>query len=378
MACQALPLPTPPDGTLDSASHIKQGVWAMIAVFLGYCLMQAPPTLLIRPHPIFWRLIHGLAVLYLVFLTFILFQTRDDARQFMKHLHPDLGIELPERSYGADCRIYTPENPTNKFKNVYDTVLDEFVIAHVLGWYAKAILYRNQLLLWILSVGFELMEVTFHHMLPNFNECWWDSIVLDVLICNWFGIWAGMKTVRYFDGKTYDWVGISRQPSFVGKVRRTMLQFTPATWDRDRWDMLSGPKRFIQVLCLIVVTLTVELSCFFLKYCLWIPPRNPLNSYRLLVWFFVANPALREVNYFIHDDAPMKKLGSFGWLAIALCILEVLICIKFGRGLYPEPMPRWIVVCWSAALLAMATFVIAWSVSEFRKGGQKRSPRKIS
>lgn len=85
---------------------------------------------------------------------------------------------------------------------------------------------RNQPLLWVLSIGFELMEVwlltslnsfssfyrhlcrtylvtlyissqslifswyvqlTFRHMLPNFNECWWDSIILDILICNWFG-----------------------------------------------------------------------------------------------------------------------------------------------------------------------------------------------
>lgn len=32
------------------------------------------------------------------------------------------------------------------------------------------------------------------------------------------GIWAGMRTVRYFDGKTYEWVGISRQPNIMGKV----------------------------------------------------------------------------------------------------------------------------------------------------------------
>jgi len=32
------------------------------------------------------------------------------------------------------------------------------------------------------------------------------------------GIWAGMHTVRYFDGKTYEWVGLSRQPSIMGKV----------------------------------------------------------------------------------------------------------------------------------------------------------------
>lgn len=27
-----------------------------------------------------------------------------------------------------------------------------------------------------------------------------------------------MHTVRYFDGKTYEWVGISRQPNIIGKV----------------------------------------------------------------------------------------------------------------------------------------------------------------
>ena len=90
--------------------------------------------ILIRPHPAVWRLVHGLAVVYLVALTFLLFQVsqmwgfnwmdtvllsllamillvlatqseghtgsylflisqnRDDARQFMKLLHPDLGV----------------------------------------------------------------------------------------------------------------------------------------------------------------------------------------------------------------------------------------------------------------------------------------------
>jgi hypothetical protein len=32
------------------------------------------------------------------------------------------------------------------------------------------------------------------------------------------GIWAGMHTVRHFDGKTYEWVGLSRQRSIMGKV----------------------------------------------------------------------------------------------------------------------------------------------------------------
>lgn len=51
----------------------------------------------------------------------------------------------------------------------------------------QALIIRDYPLLWVLSVGFELMELTFQHMLPNFNECWWDSWVLDVAVCNLLG-----------------------------------------------------------------------------------------------------------------------------------------------------------------------------------------------
>lgn len=367
--------PSPPE-TGNPVGHVKGGVLAMIAVFLGYCLMQAPNTILIRPHPAVWRLMHGVAVVYLMFLTFLLFQTRDGARQFLRHLHPDLGVELEERSYGADCRIYTPENPTNKFKNVYDTIFDEFVLAHIFGWYAKAIMLRNNLSLWIISVGFEFMEVTFNHMLPNFNECWWDSLILDILVCNWLGIWAGMTTVSYFDGKKYEWVGLSRQPSFIKKLKRSMSQFTPATWDRDQWDMFSAPLRFLQVLLLIIGCLVVELNAFFLKFCLWIPPPNPLNLYRLIVWWLIANPAVREYNQFLQNREPIKKLGSFCWLALALMIVESLISIKFGNGLYPKPMPLWLRVFWGTAFGVTAVVLAVWSYRDYVRAQKLRAALK--
>ncbi|KAM3344360.1 CDP-diacylglycerol-serine O-phosphatidyltransferase 1 isoform X2 [Capsicum galapagoense] len=345
----------------DVTTSVKRGVWAMVAVYLAYSLLQAPSTVLIRPHPAIWRLVHGMAVIYLVALTFLLFQRRDDARQFMTFLHPNLGIELPERSYGADCRLYAPENPTNRFKNVYDTLFDEFVLAHILGWWGKAIMIRNQPLLWVLSIGFELMELTFRHMLPNFNECWWDSIILDIFICNWFGIWAGMRTVRYFDGRTYEWVGISRQPNIMGKVKRTLGQFTPAHWDKDEWHPLLGPWRFLQVLSLCVIFLTVELNTFFLKFCLWIPPRNPLIVYRLVLWWLLAIPTIREYNNYLQDRKPVKKVGAFCWLALAICIVELLICVKFGHGLFPDPMPKWLVIFWTCIGFGLVLILSAWS-----------------
>uniref|UniRef100_A0A0D3ESJ9 CDP-diacylglycerol--serine O-phosphatidyltransferase n=1 Tax=Oryza barthii TaxID=65489 RepID=A0A0D3ESJ9_9ORYZ len=248
----------------DKVIPIKRGVWAMIAVFLAYCTLQAPSTILIRPHPAVWRLVHGMAVVYLVALTFLLFQKRDDARQFMKHLHPGLG------NYQRDHMVLTAE-----------TLFDEFVIAHVLGWWGKAVMIRNQLLLWVLSVGFELMELTFRHMLPNFNECWWDSI------------WAGMHTVRYFDGKTYEWVGLSRQPSIMGKL----VKFT-------------------------LSSLVNHFHC----------GRNPLVVYRLILWWLIAIPAIREYNTYLQDRKPVKKVGAFCWLSLAICMVELLICMKFGHG----------------------------------------------
>ncbi|RZB43563.1 CDP-diacylglycerol--serine O-phosphatidyltransferase 1 isoform C [Glycine soja] len=396
------------DASGDLVTSVKRGVWAMIAVFLAYCLLQAPSTVLIRPHPAIWRLVHGMAVVYLVALTFLLFQSfvalspaserkctnmysqflslqkRDDARQFMKFLHPDLGVELPERSYGADCRIYLPENPASRFKNVYETLFDEFVLAHVIGWWGKAILIRNQPLLWVLSIGFELVEYTFRHMLPNFNECWWDSIILDILICNWFadcnifylvyyaGIWAGMHTVRYFDGKTYKWVGLSQQPNIIGKVKRTLGQFTPAQWDKDEWHPLLGPWRFIQVLSLCIVFLTVELNTFFLKFCLWIPPRNSVVIYRLILWWLLAIPTIREYNSYLQDRKPVKKVGAYCWLSLAICIVELLICIKFGHGLYPKSMPIWLVIFWSGVGVTIFTFLLLWSWQLHRTLGNKK------
>ena len=84
------------------------------------------------------------------------------------------------------------------------TLFDEFVVAHTLGWWGKAVILRNYPMLWVLSVGFEFMELTFQHMLPNFNECWWDSWLLDVALCNFIGLLAGMWTVRWGPNKAHE------------------------------------------------------------------------------------------------------------------------------------------------------------------------------
>lgn len=58
--------------------------------------------------------------------------------------------------------------------------MDAFVIAHLLGWYGKAVVLRDYWFCWILSVMFEVMEYSLAHQLNNFAECWWDHVSLKV------------------------------------------------------------------------------------------------------------------------------------------------------------------------------------------------------
>lgn len=46
--------------------------------------MQGPSTSMVRPHPAVWRIIHGMIIIYLFALVFLLFQDVSDARQLLK------------------------------------------------------------------------------------------------------------------------------------------------------------------------------------------------------------------------------------------------------------------------------------------------------
>lgn len=60
--------------------------------------------------------------------------------------------------------------------------MDVFVLAHVLGWYGKAIILRDQWICWILSITFEFLEYSLQHQLNNFAECWWDHVSPSIFV----------------------------------------------------------------------------------------------------------------------------------------------------------------------------------------------------
>ncbi len=71
---------------------------------------------------------------------------------------------------------------------------------------------------------FELLEYSFEHQLPNFSECWWDHWIMDALLCNGFGIYLGMRTLKYLNMKEYNWRGMWTIHSFKYVLSKIILK----------------------------------------------------------------------------------------------------------------------------------------------------------
>lgn len=74
-------------------------------------------------------------------------------------IDPSLSKPTINWSYNIDCWVYVPDNPDSKFPNIKST-MDIYVIAHFFGWAAKTLMFRNNILVWIMSVGFEVLELS--------------------------------------------------------------------------------------------------------------------------------------------------------------------------------------------------------------------------
>lgn len=294
-------------------------VCTLFILLLGLFVFPSGPF--IRPHPLLWRLAFGVGVVYQLALLVLLFQTKAHARHALTYLYPYLGVPLDEKTYAADCSL----TPTNFFN-----AIDIFFVGHLLGWTVKALMLRDWRICWVISVQWELIEVVFRHMLPNFAECWWDSWLLDVALSNGVGIWMGCKLCELLEMRQYRWTRVQDIPTLAGKLQRGVMQFTPQSWMRVQWEPTSTISRFMVVNTVIFAMNLAELDAFFLKYLLWIPPPCPLNIHRILVFCLIGPPALRQV-YLYMMDKHARSVGMFVWLACCVLFTELCLIFKLAK-----------------------------------------------
>lgn len=174
-----------------------------------------------------------------------------------------------ELSHTADCRLH---------RAVIPAVLDRFVLAHLLGWAVKAFLYPHRPTLWAASLLFELAERVALPFVPSLRECWWDSLLLDVLICNALGIELVLAFVK------------------------SIVHLSTAT-------------HALVVLCLIVT----DLNAFLLKQAFHVRNAAPVNVYRLMAFAVLAVIALPQLRRAQHT-IPMLPAVYITVLAVEFAV----------------------------------------------------------
>jgi len=325
----------------------RVGVYAAIAAFLTFSMLQFRDGPFIRPHPAFWRVVLGVNLLYELGLVFLLFQDITTARLMLTYIDPNLGVPLPEKSYAEDCAL-TPTTIWN--------ALDIFCVAHTLGWFGKAMILRDYWFCWILSIAFELAEYSLQHQLANFAECWWDHWILDVLLCNWIGTYIGMKTCQYFEVKPYEWRGLRQTRGLRSKARRVLSQFSPHDFTAFKWGTASSFTHYVTVVLLLAVFLAAELNPFYLKSLLWMEPDHPIIILRLAGVFLCALPAVRELFQYINDPGRAVRMGTHVWLLLATILTELLTIMKWSKGQFTEPFPRSVKWGWGIGVTMLVVY----------------------
>ncbi|RNF22363.1 phosphatidyl serine synthase [Trypanosoma conorhini] len=357
---------------MSVVASVKLGLAASAFSFLVFGVIHLPDSLLVRPHPFVWRGVLALAVLYVALLSFLLFQNLTTVRAIMGLYDPALLEALPEGQYAVDCRISTPSKPYLFFHTAFDV----FIIAHALGYFVKTLILRDWRLATCVSVGFEILEVTFQHVLPNFKECWWDHLLLDVLLCNGGGTLLGMFMLRRLRAKKYHWVALRNIKGYKGKTQRILGQFGPRSFVSYEWDVFHDPKRFVQFLMVLLFMFLEELNCFTMKHILQMPPKYHLVTLRLALWSLMAMPSIREIYAYINaTDTKMARLGATAWVSISALLLETIWIAKLAMegGYFYQPMPTHIAVPWMCAIFLFAVwFALFFGVLSLRQRRERR------
>ncbi|EYB94753.1 hypothetical protein Y032_0167g108 [Ancylostoma ceylanicum] len=353
--------------------NVYDGLMGTFALFLVVSALAFPNGPFIRPHPVLWRIIFGMSVVYLMILQFTLFQTYADIKKVLSWLDPD-GLsheKLVEKEYAVNCSDVTLERIWSH--------MDIFAVGHFLGWAMKALLIRHGILCWYISIAWELTEVVFTKLLPNFEECWWDAIILDVLLCNGLGIWFGLKVCSFFQMRQFHWESIKDIKSHRGRFKRAVMQFLPESWTELHWFNSNAFKRTMAVYLFVLIWLLTELNTFFLKHVFAVDTKHSFVFWRIILIALISAPSIRQF-YLYATDPLVKRIGMQCWVYCAVTALEAAICIKFGRHMFPD-LPIYPIIAW-IGFLVVGTFFSIWlsvwwarfisDTKEFDFDGEKR------
>lgn len=205
------------------------------------------------------------------------------------------------------------------------------MVSHFVGWAFKAVIFRNNVLVWTLSAAFEVYELSLRHWLPNFHECWWDHLLLDLFGCNLLGILLGNYLLRRLGLRGFHWFFEPTEHSeALGRPARLRYALTQvrAHAAQQKWHFLASPANFLTVLWLVLLNSLIDLSNFFNKKMLGLPASHYLLVVRILIIGTYSIVAIRELYDFTRLPEAKRKVPFNLYLGHFIVLAELALFLR--------------------------------------------------
>ena len=367
--------------TNSMISNIRMMIFVanLLTIYLAVLFLPEPSKK--RGWSLFWKIIQGAAFAYAINILIWLFFSKENLQYVLKNIYDsNLGVPLAERSYAEDCRVFTPENAVSYFYNITSS-FDMFVLAHFVGWTFKVWIFRNSTMAWILSIAFEIMEWTMEVWLPNFKECWWDHVLFDLLGCNLLGMIIGQITVRKFKMRKLFWF-MERTEEFESLKWHQKITYAFTSRDEyiknDKWHWLSELWTFNAVTWFWFMNLYMDLSYFYNKAMIEMPPPHWMFSIRIwILGFFSIIAANDYYDYVVTRKCTSMTVPVF--LIHMIMILEGLLFIKnLKPGLFSNPVHYHIKIFWIGFFIFVASMQVFLFLDKKLRNGKSVKSSKMN
>lgn len=293
-------------------------------------------------------------LIYMSFIIFMLHMRPDYGRWVLGYLDETLNKSVTKEmhTYDDNCEFY--------WQNIWDG-MDHYYIVHLIDWFLASLVIRDAYILHFWQLLDEVVELSVQHILPHFRECWWDHILLDILMSNIPAITFGLWFMNKVGIRGYDWLGREGKNSI------------------SEWEVFNCHKRF-GALCYQQGLLLVHfLTGFFLNNAFLIRPKHFFPVARLILWFAFGAVAHRESYIDVETwNTPNRKNhpveGRFRWLSTAVLVTELIVTWKYREGtgnINEVPTPFYIWAPW--AFVAMSA-IGGWFYLRFKRGHTTKYP----
>ena len=231
-------------------------------------------------------------------------------------------------------------------------------------------LLRDWQMCMIYSISFEVVELSLW-FIPEFKECWWDSVFLDMLGANMLGMFMGKLSLQYLSCKEYVWEPLNMNAPFISHVTRFVKRFTPFSWSDYYWP--QDPKSWWLSSLMWIGSLILEVNSFLIIHAFSIKPSHWILTARLLLLGAQGAQSVPEWYEYVRGNT--SRIGHNCWVVFMIGVVELLLAYRYGKqgGSYGSMTPPLDIVIIHVAFLVL--WSIWYTVSLYRgRNGHHRAP----